>query len=92
MDKIIFLEKNAELLTRFAAPSVLTGYFVAAVPGATVDQMTELFTNAGEMLVHNMDDLYADKVYTGYNHINEIREGSNEITVILDKEVHNASK
>lgn len=85
MDKIVFLEKNTEILTRFAAPSVLTGYFVAAVPGATVEQMTELFTDPGAMLVHNMDELYEDKVYTGYNHINELRESPEEITVILDK-------
>lgn len=86
MDRITFLEKdNTELLTRFAAPSVLTGYFVAAVPNATVDEMEELFSDPGPMLVHNMDDLYGDKVYTGFNHINEIREVPGEITVILDK-------
>ena len=87
MDRITFLEKdNTELLTRFAAPSVLTGYFVAAVPNATVGEMEELFSDPGPMLVHNMEDLYDDKVYTGFNHINEIREGLGEITVILDKE------
>ena len=85
MDRITFLDKGTDLMTRFAAPSVLTGYFVAAVPGATVEQMTEVFTDPGPMLVHNIENLYEDKTYTGYNHINEIREGSGEITVILDK-------
>ena len=85
MDKITFLKTGAELMTKFAAPSVLTGYFVASVPDATVEQMRDLFTDPGPMRVHNMQNLYEDKIYTEYDQINEIRAGNDEIIIILQK-------
>ena len=86
MDRITLTEKEQEFMCRFAAPSVLTGYFVAAVRNSDRATIEEAFTEPGPILVHNMEELYADKTYKGYRRINEIRESENEITVILDKE------
>ena len=85
MDRITLLDKGVSFNTRFAAPSILTGYFVAAVLGSTVEEVTEAFTNPGNILVHNVADLYADATYTGYTRINEIRQQLDEIIVILDR-------
>ena len=85
MDKITLIDKNAEFMMRFAAPSVLTGRFVAAVVDSDKETITEAFTDPGKIMVHNMEDLYADKTYEGYTHISEIRDGGDEITVILDR-------
>lgn len=86
MDRITLTEKNQEFMCRFAAMSVLTGYFVAAVTDSDRETIEKAFTEPGPILVHNMEELYADKTYEGYRRINEIREAENEITVILDKE------
>lgn len=86
MDRITLTEKKQEFMCRYAAPSVLTGYFVAAVTDSDRETIVEAFTEPGPILVHNTDDLYADKTYEGYRRINEIREAESEITVILDKE------
>ena len=85
MDRITLIDKDVEFTTRFAAPSVLTGRFVAAVVDSDKETITEAFTDPGRILVHNMEDLYADKIYEEYTHINEIRNGGDEITVILDR-------
>ena len=85
MDKVTLTEKGMEFMTRYAAVSVLTGYFVAAVTDADKQTIMDAFTEPGSILVHNMEELYADKTYEGYRRINEIRESEKEITVILDK-------
>lgn len=85
MDKVTLTEKGMEFMTRYAAVSVLTGYFVAAVTDADKQTIMDAFTEPGQILVHNMEELYADKTYEGYRRINEIRESEKEITVILDK-------
>lgn len=84
MDRITLIDKSIEFMTRFAAPSVLTGYFVAAVVDSDVDTIKDAFSNPGRILVHNMDDLYADQTYDQYKRINEIRESEREIIVILE--------
>ena len=86
MDRITLTEKKQDFMCRFAAPSILTGYFVAAVVGSDRETIEESFTEPGPILVHNVEELYADKTYEGYRRINEIREAESEITVILDKE------
>ncbi len=85
MDKVTLTEKDMEFMTRYAAVSVLTGYFVASVTDADKQSIMDAFTEPGPILVHNMEELYADKTYEGYRRINEIRESEKEITVILDK-------
>ena len=85
MDKITLMDKEQEFMTRFAAPSVLTGYFVAAVVDSDRQTIEAAFTNPGRILVHNTDGLYDDEIYEGYTEINEIRENPNDITVLLDK-------
>ena len=86
MNRITLTEKDKEFYSSFAAPSVLTGYFCAEILNAERAEIEEAFTEPGPILVHNMEDLYADKTYVGYRRINEIREAESEITVILDKE------
>lgn len=85
MDRVRLPKKNQEFMCRFAAMSVLTGYFVAAVTDSDRETIEKAFTEPGPIMVHNMEDLYADKTYEGYTHINEIRDGGDEITVILDR-------
>lgn len=85
MDRITLLDKGIEFMTRYAAPSILTGYFVAAIVNSDRAAIEAAFTNPGSIFVHNMEDLYADKTYTGYTRINEIRENANDITVLLDR-------
>lgn len=86
MDRVRLPKKNQEFMCRFAAVSILTRYFVAAVTDSDRETIEEAFSEPGPIQVHNMDDLYADKTYEGYRRINEIRESESEITVILDKE------
>ena len=85
MDRVTLTQKGISFDTRFAAPSVLTGYFVAAVQGSDRGTIESAFTDPGDILVHNLEDLFADKTYTGYTRIREIREQESEITVILDR-------
>ena len=86
MDKITLTDKGVEFMARFAAPSVFTGNFVASVVDSDVEAITAAFTSPGPILVHNMQSLYADKTYTGYTGIEEIRQGTDDIIVILHKE------
>lgn len=86
MDRLTLIEKDMEFVTRFAAPSVLTGYFVTAMPDTYRDEIETAFTEPGTILVHNMEGLYADESYEGYRRIREIREHGDEMIVVLDKE------
>lgn len=86
MDIVTLSPSGKTFRTKFAAPSVLTGYFVAAVIDADREEIEEAFTDPGDITVHNEEGLYADKTYTGYTGINEIREDSEKTIVILDKE------
>ena len=86
MDRLKLVEKGIEFTARFAAPSVLTGYFVAEIPNASREEIEAAFTEPGPILVHNTEELYADKLYEGYKRIRKIREQQNAIVVILDKE------
>lgn len=86
MDKITLIDKGVEFMTIYAAPSVLTGNFVARVVDSDVETIQTAFTNPGPIFVHNMQSLFADKTYTGYTGIDEIRQGADDIIVILHKE------
>ena len=86
MDRVTLTEKDITFITKFAAASILTGYFVANVLNATREEIEEAFTEPGDILVENMQNLYEQKTYSGYHFINEIREGQDSITVILSKE------
>lgn len=86
MDRLKLVEKGMEFMTRFASPSVLTGRFVTAMPSKYRDEIDNAFTDPGTILVHSMEELYADKEYSGYKRVREIRESDDEIIVILDKE------
>ena len=84
MDKIT-IKSGQEFMARYAAPSVSSGRFVACIVDSDLKTVQSAFTDPCPMLVHNMDELYADKVYEGFYGIHDIRESGGEITVILGK-------
>lgn len=84
MDRVL-LDNNATFLSRFAAPSVSSGRFVAAIVDSDADTVREAFTDHGPILVQNTEGLYEDKVYTGFGDIHELREELEQITVVLDR-------
>lgn len=86
MDRVTLLDKDLQFMTKFAAPSVLTGYFVACIVDSDRETIEEAFTEPGPILVQNVDSLFEDKTYTDYRRIREIREGISSIIVILDGE------
>lgn len=87
MDRVTLIDKGLTFETRFAAPSVLTGCFVAAVLDSDRATVESAFTSPGTIFVHNEDNLFADKTYTGYTRIQQLTEAGSEIMVILDKGV-----
>lgn len=86
MDQVTLTDKGKVFMTRFAAPSVLTGCFVAAVVGSDLKEITEAFTEPGDISVHNMEELFEDKTYSGYRRIVDIMNNTTEIIITLDKE------
>ena len=66
MDKITLIEKEAVFMSRYSAPSVSSGRFVAAIVDSDVDDVRETFTDHGPILVQNTDGLYEDKLYTDF--------------------------
>ena len=85
MDKVTLLDKGLEFMTEYAAPSILTGRFVACVVGSDISTVQAAFTNPGTILVHNTEDLWADKTYTGYKTINRINEDGQNIIVVVER-------
>ena len=85
MDRVTLVDKGIVFNTRFAAPSILTGYFVAAVVDSDRATVEQAFTNPGAILVESVEGLYKPETYTDYTRINEIREQPNQIVVLLDK-------
>lgn len=79
------IDKSLQFLAAYAAPSVLTGRFVASIPGADAETVRAAFSCPGEMLVESVEGLYAPKTYTGYD-LSELREQPERIVVILSKE------
>lgn len=86
MDKITLTDKGAVFMSRYAAPSVSSGRFVAAIIDSDADTVREAFTDHGPILVQNTDGLYEDKLYTGFGGIHELREEQGQITVILRRD------
>lgn len=84
MDKITLIEKEVVFMSRYAAPSVSSGRFVAAIVDSDADEVREAFTDHGPILVQNTDGLYEDKLYTDFGGIHDIREGQGQITVVLN--------
>lgn len=85
MDRLTLIEKNMNFMCDYAAPSILTGRFVAAIVDSDIETIRTAFEPPGTILVHNTNDLYADQIYTGYQKIHELREGNDRITVILEQ-------
>ena len=84
MDKITLIEKEVVFMSRYAAPSVSSGRFVAAIVDSDTDTVREAFTDHGPILVQNTDGLYEDKLYTDFGGIHDIREEQGQITVVLN--------
>lgn len=85
MDRITLLKNGQVFMTDYAAPSVLTGRFVASIIDSSRDEIESAFADPSDIMVHNMEGLYADETYTGYRGIHEIRENGDRFVVILDK-------
>lgn len=85
MDKITLLNSGDVFMSRFAAPSVSSGRFVAAIVDSDIDTVRTAFEVPQGILVQNVDGLYSDKVYTEYSGIHDIRENGGEVTIVLDK-------
>lgn len=85
MDKVTLLKSGQVFMSRFAAPSVSSGRFVAAIVDSDADEVREAFADHGPILVQNTDGLYEDKLYTGFGGIHELREEPEQITVVLDR-------
>lgn len=85
MDRVTLLDKNRVFMTKYAAPSVLTGFFVAAVTGTDRQTAEAAFTDPGRILVENTESLFAPKIYDGYTKINEIREQEDGVIIILER-------
>ena len=85
MDKLTLEKSGAVFMSRFAAPSVSTGRFVASIVDSDIETVRAAFTDPGPILVQNVEGLYADEVYTGYSGIKDITKTGGEITVIINK-------
>lgn len=85
MDKVTLLKSGQVFMSRFAAPSVSSGRFVAAIVDSDADTVREAFEVPQDILVQNVEELYADRIYSVYSGIHELRESNDEVTVILDK-------
>lgn len=84
MDKITLIDKESVFMSRYAAPSVSSGRFVAAIVDSDADEVREAFTDHGPILVQNTDGLYEDKLYTDFGCIHDLREEQGQITVVLN--------
>ena len=84
MDKLTLIDKGKEFMCNFAAPSVLTGRFVADIIDSDEETVRESFENPGDMLVHNMEGLYSDKTYSGYAGIYSLTVGDS-IRAVVNK-------
>lgn len=77
-------------MSRYAAPSLSTGNFVACVVGSDLEAVQSAFENPGAMRVHNVDGLYPDQIYSGFSGIRSIRVTGDGITVTIYKEGNHA--
>lgn len=88
MDRVTIGRTGKQVDCRYAAPSVLTGRFVACVghdQGYSAEQLRTMFTNPGDLTVQSLEQMYADKTYSGYTTADEIREGAEEDVIVLGK-------
>lgn len=85
MDRITLIDKDVSFAAKYAAPSILTERFVANIIDSERSEIESAFQNPGRILVHNMDELWEDKIYEGYASIHEITEQEDGIIVIVDK-------
>lgn len=86
MDRVTIGRTGLSIDCQYAAPSVLSGRFVACVgddQGLSPEQLREAFTDPGSITVHNIEEHYADKTYTNYTTVDEIRENEHDCIVLL---------
>lgn len=77
-------------MSRYAAPSLSTGNFVACVVGSDIETVRSAFEDPGVMRVHNMAGLYPDQIYSGFSGIRSIRDTGGDIAVTIYREGHHA--
>ena len=81
MDVMMLPEKKAMYSCKYAAPSVLTGNFVAYIYEATEEEIRETLTDPGPIVVYNQDT--GSHTYSGYTTVDEIRPQEDGLIVIL---------
>jgi len=86
MDRITFRRNDAVFSATFAAPSVLTGNFVACVTGETEEAVRAAFTEPGTIHVEDLDGLIPAADYDGYRSVKSIDEDPDGLLVIVTKE------
>ena len=85
MDKLTLVKSGSVFMSRFAAPSVSSGRFVADIVDSDAETVRAAFEDPGPILAQSVEGLYADEVYTGYSGIHRLTESDGDVTVILDK-------
>lgn len=85
MDIVTLTEKGVRFNAEYAAPSVLSGRFVACVADVAVEELRSAFTEPGPILVQSAEGLYADRVYTGYHRLYAIEESERGHIVKVQK-------
>ena len=72
MDVMMLPKKQKMFNCEYAAPSVLTKKFVANILDATEQEILEMLTDPGDIVVYNKDT--GSHTYRGYTTVEEIRE------------------
>ena len=89
MDRVTIQRSGTAVDCRYAAPSITTGRFIACVghdQGYGAEDLREMFTDPGDLSVHNLEGKYADKTYSGYTDVDEVREGEAADIVVLSRQ------
>jgi hypothetical protein len=90
MDQLKIPEKNKEYTCRFAAPSILTGRFVAHILCKDGQELREVLTEPGKLYVYNVH--VGTKEYVGYRFIHSMEEQTDGFIVKLTKDADDADQ
>lgn len=86
MDIVNLIDKGKRFESLYAAPSILTGRFVACITNSTISEVKDAFTNPGRILVQNAEGLVVDKEYDDYSGFYSVDDTDKGIIVKLSRE------
>ena len=84
MDHLMIPDKQKSFDCKFAAPSVLTGRFVAYIYCMDADEIRDALTNPGILIVEN--EHVGTREYPGYTTLDSMEEQPDGYIVKLSKE------